>query len=289
MKFATTIPEQINLLKSRGLSISNENKAAEILADIGYYRLGFYWFPFEEGYPNWRNRTHKFIEGASFESAIALYYFDQDLRHILIPYLQRVEIHLRTTLIYIASNHYKKNPTWFADSLLMAEKFVSKLPKIYSEISEQNKVIQRHHSKHRNDIYAPAWKTLEYMTFGNILYLIDSLKNNALKDKIIENLGYSNYEVFSSHMNTLRILRNKCAHGHNLFDLKLNTPIKFGPINNLNSQNKSNIDGAIKVLEHVLSNISVNRSLDLRRKIQEVANSDDIKNIAHIVRHITGV
>lgn len=289
MKFATTISEQINLLKSRGLSISNEDKATEILGDIGYYRIGFYWFPFEEVYPNWRNRTHKFIEGASFETALALYYFDQDLRHILIPYLQRVEIHLRTTLIYIASNHYKKNPTWFADSLLIAEKFISKLPKIYSEINEQNKVIQRHHSKYRNDIFAPAWKTLEYMTFGNILYLIDSLKNIALKNKIIESLGYTNYGVFSSHMNTLRILRNKCAHGHNLFDLKLNTPIKFGPINSLNSQNKSNIDGAIKVLEHVLGNISINRSLDLRRKIQAVTDSDNIKNIAHIVRHISGV
>ncbi len=41
MKQATTIEEQIKLLKSRGVIISDENKAKEVLMDIGYYRLGF--------------------------------------------------------------------------------------------------------------------------------------------------------------------------------------------------------------------------------------------------------
>ena len=44
---ATTIEEQIALLKERGMVIDLDNKKVkEILLDIGYYRLGFYWFPF---------------------------------------------------------------------------------------------------------------------------------------------------------------------------------------------------------------------------------------------------
>lgn len=39
MKSATTIDEQLKLLKSRGLIIKDENKVREILLDIGYYRL----------------------------------------------------------------------------------------------------------------------------------------------------------------------------------------------------------------------------------------------------------
>lgn len=42
MKKATTIEEQIVLLKQRGMQIPDEEKAREILLDIGYYRLGFY-------------------------------------------------------------------------------------------------------------------------------------------------------------------------------------------------------------------------------------------------------
>ena len=45
IKTATTIDEQIAKLRKRGLTISDEGKAREILSDIGYYRLGFYWFP----------------------------------------------------------------------------------------------------------------------------------------------------------------------------------------------------------------------------------------------------
>lgn len=95
MKTATTIDEQIEKLKGRGLQIDNEKKAAEVLADIGYYRLGFYWFPFEKGYPNKRRRTHIFTAGAKFVDAVSLYYFDNDLRNILAPYLHRIEVSLR--------------------------------------------------------------------------------------------------------------------------------------------------------------------------------------------------
>ncbi len=52
VKTATTIEQQINLLESRGLNISDKEKAKEILEDVGYYRLGFYLFPFEKSYPD---------------------------------------------------------------------------------------------------------------------------------------------------------------------------------------------------------------------------------------------
>ena len=44
---AKTIEEQISLLRSRGMAINDQEKAEEVLLDVGYYRLGFYWFPFE--------------------------------------------------------------------------------------------------------------------------------------------------------------------------------------------------------------------------------------------------
>ena len=45
---ATIVEEQIALLESRGMKIEDKDKAKENLLDIGYYRLGFYWFPFEK-------------------------------------------------------------------------------------------------------------------------------------------------------------------------------------------------------------------------------------------------
>ena len=46
-KTAIDVWEQIELLESRGMVIKDKEKAQEVLLDVGYYRLGFYWFPFE--------------------------------------------------------------------------------------------------------------------------------------------------------------------------------------------------------------------------------------------------
>ncbi len=42
MKKAYTIDQQITRLKSNGMTFDDEEKAKEILLDVGYYRLGFY-------------------------------------------------------------------------------------------------------------------------------------------------------------------------------------------------------------------------------------------------------
>ena len=83
IKTATTLDEQIQLLKKRGLDIQDDEKAKECLLDIGYYRLGAYLFPFEKPFPNIDNRTHEFKLGSKFYDAVTLYYLDFDLRNIL--------------------------------------------------------------------------------------------------------------------------------------------------------------------------------------------------------------
>ena len=112
MKTATSIDEQIQLLESRGMKFKDKDKAKEILLDIGYYRLGFYWFPYEKSYPSRYNRSHEFQNDTLFDNVVTLYYFDHDLRSIIAPYLYRIEVNFRTFVTYIVSNRYKNNPTW---------------------------------------------------------------------------------------------------------------------------------------------------------------------------------
>ena len=46
MKKALKIDKQMQLLEERGVIFDDKSKAEEILLDVGYYRLGFYAFPF---------------------------------------------------------------------------------------------------------------------------------------------------------------------------------------------------------------------------------------------------
>lgn len=286
IKTATTIDEQIAKLKERGMIISNELKAKEILLDIGYYRLGFYWFPFEVCYPNKKKRKHQFVKGSKFDDVVSLYYFDHDLRNILIPYLHRIEVSFRTSVIYIISNYYKHNPTWFADPKVIDVRFLKDLPNFYKDI-RKNDAIKRHHEKYINDIYAPAWKTLEYMTFGNMLYLYENLKDESLKDLIKEKFNVSSLKAFLSQMKAVRTIRNVCAHGHNLFDLKFTKPLKVGELKGLNAGQRSSIAGGLIVIISILKSISENRSKELFSRISELLNKNELRSIYSIIQHIS--
>ena len=285
MKTATTIEEQIQLLHSRGMEFPNEKKAKEILLDIGYYRLGFYWFPYERTYPAKNNRNHKFKDNTSFENVVTLYYFDHDLRSIIAPYLYRIEVNFRTFLTYTVSNRYKNNPTWFADPRIVSSDFVAYLPNCYKTICK-NEAIKHHHSKYINDIYAPAWKTLEYMTFGDILYLYSSLKDQTLKEAIALHYNIRNVDVFENYMGTLRVIRNLCAHGHNIYDLKLQKRIRKGPIAELKGSRLHDLAGGLLVLTYILNSISMNRVQDLRYKLNLLVSQPQISNIEDVIKDL---
>ena len=282
MKTATTIDEQLALLKSRGMGIADEEKAREILMDVGYYRLGFYWFPYERTYPSKADRDHRFRPGTVFEHAVRLYYFDHDLRSVLSPYLYRIEVNLRTYVTYVVSNYYRENPIWFADKRIVDGGFVDSLPARYETI-RRNDAISRHHRKHKSDVYAPAWKTLEYMTFGDMLTLFSALKDEELKLRIVARYDLRNLSVFSSYMNTIRVLRNLCAHGHNVYDLHLQKPIRKGPLADVKGSRTNNIVGCLRVVLYVLGTISVHREEELRYRLNRLLSDPAIRSLKDVI------
>lgn len=269
-KQATTVDEQLDLLKSRGLTVINEDKAREILTDIGYYRLGFYLFPFEKTYPSLSNRTHKYIDGATFEDAVNLYYFDFDLRLMLMRYLIRIEIAFRTSLIYNLSNKYSSNPIWFVSPAIVNRTYASEFDnKVYTLEFKRNPIIHRHHQKNPNDRYAPAWKTLEYMTFGAILKLYEQLKEPEDKILIAHKFGIRQVVTFENYMHTIRQVRNLCAHGLLLYDMRLPRRINRGPARQT-PQESGNIIGTLRVIKYIIRQVSSNRAAELSESIKSL-------------------
>lgn len=263
-KRATDYNTQINLLRSRGITIKDEEKAKECLSDIGYYRLGFYSYPFEKTYPKLNHkRRHDVKPGTSIEDIVAFYYYDFDLRNILNRYLSRIEVDIRTTIIYELSNKYSDNPFWYVDPKIVGNKFITRFTAEYYPRICENDPIKRHHRKY-SDPYAPAWKTMEYMTLGNLEHLYFSLLSNKDRSTISRKFNEPSFKAFRNYLSVICQVRNACAHGNVITLMTLHDNVERGaacPFIRPDDQNT--FCGALKVISFLLKNISVKRANDM--------------------------
>ena len=267
---ASTITNQIAILQQRGLELDIPiSKIREVLLDIGYYRLGFYWHYFEA------NRSHTFLAGSKFSEALKLYYLDIDLKNIIVKYLNRIEVNFRTQLIYEISNKYNNQPIWFNDSRYVKRWFVRNLPNYYNnDFKRRNRAIKDHHNKYPRDRYAPAWKTLEFMSFGFNLKLFDAIIDGQAQEVISTKYGVRNVVKFIDHFKTIIFIRNICAHGGVLYDIKTPKGITSLPPFPIQGNDRHSLNGVFKLISHYIGQISTNRKADFLEEINSTLASD---------------
>lgn len=96
--------EQVTLLQSRGMSVSDIPRAERLLANISYYRLSAYMLPYKKK----ENGTiiDNFKEGTTWDMVYDLYVFDRKLRLLVFDAIERLEIAVRTQIIYQLSHKY---------------------------------------------------------------------------------------------------------------------------------------------------------------------------------------
>ncbi len=215
----STIDQQIKKLQERGMSIGNIPLAKKYLSHISYYRLVGYWYPMYTD-----KQLHNFKKNSRFEDAIALYNFDHDLRMLLFDIIEKIEISLRTKLIYHLSHEF--NAWWFQDSDLFndPQELVKTLFKIQEEIERSKDIfIKEHRKKYKEDKrFPPAWKTLELTTLGSLSKLYGNLKNNIKpKDVISREYGTVNHTFLPSWLQSIAQIRNYCAHHSRLWNRNL--------------------------------------------------------------------
>ncbi|MBK7127794.1 MAG: Abi family protein [Crocinitomicaceae bacterium] len=222
-KSAFTLDDQIDLLKERGMIISNDAKAKEYLSNISYYRLSAYWYTLLEN----PKTDHLFIEGTTFETAIDTYIFDRKLRLIIFDELERIEIAMRTTLIYNYCLDYGNN--WYEDKALYRGKdtyFYKFQTILIDEMDKTSEVFIKHYrSKYTKPANPPAWMALELISFGQLSMLFKNLKNCNARKNVATHFGLDEH-VFESWLDSLSYVRNTCAHHMRLWNRKIpRTPI----------------------------------------------------------------
>ena len=78
--------------------------------------------------------------------------------------------------------------------------------------------------------------------------------------------------VFYNYMETIRVLRNKCAHGGCIYRMDFPKGIKHLPAG-ISADCRHNIKGGIDVVRYMLGRISQARKTDLENEIHNLVNS----------------
>lgn len=229
-----TYEKQVELLLSRGLIVTDRKRAERHLANISYYRLSAYMLPYKKK----ENGIiiDAFKEGTTWDDIYDLYVFDRKLRLLVFDAIERLEVAIRTQIIYQLSHkygsHWQDNAHIFMPSREVTLRDGRKITidvyrEIQSHIKEQlhsNRAevfIQHYHNKYDTPENPPSWMSVEIMYFNHLSKICTGLKNRA------DIVGIASYfalppKTFCSWLHTMNYVRNICAHHSRLWNRDLN-------------------------------------------------------------------
>lgn len=247
------IPDQISLLKSRGLAIADEDQAAMWLRRVGYYRLSGCLYAFRQR----RSRDQggavevldDFQPGTELHHAFHLYVWDKKLRLLFLDAIERIEVGIRVEIALLLGESdpwAHRNPNNFNRyfrSVAPEDLTVRHLRWLtYLDIAAARS--REEFVRHFFDSYKdplPIWIAIELWDFGTLSNLL-----SGMKDKDLQHLA-DKYQIpkrttLASWVQCLNFIRNICAHHGRLW----NRPLVVQP-----SLSKSRLT----VLSHVEADI----------------------------------
>lgn len=208
-----TIDEQLNILISRGLHVDDEEKAKKFLLYNNYYRVS--------GYSLTLRKHDVFSKSATFQNIIDIYNFDHELRHILLKYIEIIEVILKSVYAYKFTEKHGGlgylNNAFFADTAKHKE---------IIEKAEKQKAMRLSHEAYLKHFIedlnqdVPFWAYVDLLTISDISFLY-SISEADVKKTVAAELGLSmkrGSEILGKYMHSMTIIRNLCAHGSRLFN-----------------------------------------------------------------------
>ncbi len=217
--------DQIQYLEAdKNLVISDHAYAEAVLRQIGYFGLiGGYKGPFKNP------TTKKYKDGTQFESIVALYRFDENLRELFLKYILKIERHIRSLMSYYFTEKYGEqqsaylNPANYNPSRRYATdvtRLISMLQKLATTNSDYPYI------NHQRVTYGnvPLWALFNAVSFGSLSKFY-SYTTSDLQSKVAKNFDKVNQKQLEQFLSVITKFRNVCAHGERLYSYKTRNDI----------------------------------------------------------------
>lgn len=190
----------------------DEPNAPHYLKNISYYRLKGYWWDLQI------DDNHNLKPGTYFEDIVDRYNFDRHLKLILFDAIERIEIALRTKMIYHISCSY--GGLWYDDANLFNDKLLHQqlLSVLQSEFDRSQEIFIKDHRRRLANEQADAWKILEVASMGTLSKIYKNIKHQLPEKSIIaQEMGLNLHTELSSWLEAITYARNIIAHHSRLW------------------------------------------------------------------------
>lgn len=239
-KPAVSFDDQIAKLKARNLNFQDEVEAKKMLSRISFYRLRAYTYPFQDN----TDPNHPFVVQINFETILKLYKFDRKLRLLVFGALEKIEIALRTQIIYQMSMSHGSH--WHIDQGLYYDKSraIKHLSTLQKEVDRSDETFIKHYkAKYTNPQDPPSWMGLEVASLGTLSKLYKNINNSPEKKAIADSFGMRNVYTLQNWMFCFSHLRNICAHHGRLWNRRLTAIPKLPYNSKFDFLDRATIDG----------------------------------------------
>ena len=215
----------VQLLKTRGLAISDFKRAESYISNIGYYRLSAYMYPHLE-HPK---EKHIYKNNKTFQNILDLYKFDKKLRLLIFNEIEKIEIAIRSSIVSNACEFFN-DPYWITDSnyFIYPDKFAKTISLIDKELEHSKEDFIIHFKTKYSNQYPPAWILAEILPMGTLMNIYYNLRNKQVKKKIAKQFGLQT-KPFESWTTIITLTRNACCHHSRIWN-KQNTMLAMDPI-----------------------------------------------------------
>ena len=227
-KLFKSLEEQVEILRSKGLIIEDENEAKEVLLRENYFFINGYRVLLMNSYTD-----KTFIVGSTFRELYGIFLFDRSFINILFKNLLIIENQLKSVISYQLSKKYGyRDKDYLNPKNFTSDRSKSRRVKdVIEKMMRQIRVNGGHHlaTIHymNNYGYIPLWVLVKVLSFGIVceLYLILKPEDQVA---IADIFGIStNY--LENFLPILSNYRNLCAHEDIVYEHKtekgiVNTP-----------------------------------------------------------------
>lgn len=233
-----TVDEQVELLRSRGMEVSDPEWAGRWLSVIGYYRLSGYSYPYRVFNADAGSRGDDFMPGTSLAQVLNLYQFDRRLKLLAWDALERIEIAMRVRVGYtlgMRGTFAHLEPGSLSPSFSVHAKsgepsrHETWLARFSTEQSRSSEEFVAHFEKHYGG-RLPVWVATEIMDFGNLSHLFAGMlgadRNQIAREfGLVDNHGAGHGRALTNVMQAFNYVRNVCAHHSRLWNRNITVEI----------------------------------------------------------------